>query len=68
MKIKTNLSTTELLRISKGLEKAACKKCEDTPASLANPAEESLVREVGASFSQMIDSLQEEFSSIFSGD
>lgn len=67
MKVRTNLDSTELQKIAKGLDKLAAKKSSDEAPPLANAVEMSLIKEVSSSFDSMINSLQEDLSSIFSG-
>lgn len=67
MKIRTNLDSKELQKIAKGLDSLAAQKCSDEAPALANGAEYSLVQEVVSSLDSMINSLQEDLSSIFSG-
>ena len=62
MKIRTNLSPTELLTISKGLKKAAESTEEFVPE---NKAEKMMVDKVEHIFFQAVNNLQKEFVRIF---
>lgn len=62
MKIRTNLSTIQLDKISKGIKVAA--ESQLRPYVPENNAEKELLRKVDSALDTMLDSLQESFASI----
>lgn len=62
MKVKTNLSATELNKVGQGLIKLS--KSQQNEIELENPAERELIRRVEAVFDTAVNSLQDEVSRI----
>lgn len=61
MKLKTNLTATELELVSKGLKRLAQHTNEITPE---NSAEAEISRKLDGLFDTMVNSLQDEFSRV----
>jgi len=68
MKVKTNLSSEELMLVSKGLSKLAKKQQADGRFVPNNPAEKDLLAEAGGSIDEMLDSLKSAVSDLFKGE
>lgn len=62
MKVKTNLSPTELNKVGLGLLKLA--KSQQTEIQLENPAERELIRRAESFFDLAVNNLQDEVSRI----
>lgn len=62
MKVKTNLTPTELRKVGLGLKKLADN--QENEIELENPAEKELIRRVDSLFDVAVNSLQEEVSRI----
>jgi len=62
MKVKTNLTSTELDKVGHGLIKLA--KSQQSEIELENPAERELIRRAEALFDTAVNSLQDEVSRI----
>jgi len=62
MKVKTNLSPSQLRKVGAGLQKLADK--QQNEIELENPAEKELIRQVEAVFDTAINSLQKEVARI----
>jgi hypothetical protein len=67
MKVKTNLSSEELMLVSKGLSKLASKQADGVFVP-NNPAEKDLLAEAGGSIDKMLDSLKLAVSDLFRGE
>jgi hypothetical protein len=68
MKVKTNLSSEELMLVSKGLSKLASKQQADGRFVPNNPAEKELLAEAGGSIDEMLNSLKSAVSDLFRGE
>jgi hypothetical protein len=68
MKVKTNLSSEELMLVSKGLNHLAKQQQVDGRFVPNNPAEKALLAEAGGSIDEMLDSLKSEVSELFKGE
>lgn len=62
MKVKTNLTPTELNKVGMGLLKLA--KSQQTEIQLENPAERELIRRTESIFDLAVNNLQDEVSRI----
>lgn len=63
MKVRTNLTPSELEKVSKGLKKLA-EKQQLNEIELENPAEKELMRRVDALFDTAVNNLQAEVARI----
>lgn len=63
MKVKTNLTPSELLKVSTGLQKLAAKQ-QRKEIQPENPAEREMIRRVDAVFDTAVNSLQSEIARI----
>ena len=68
MKVKTNLTSDELMRVSKGLSKLATRQQEDGRFVASNPAESELLAEASDALDEMLDCLKTEISDLFKGE
>lgn len=63
MRVRTNLTASELEKVSKGLKKLA-EKQQLNEIELENPAEKELMRRVDALFDTAVNNLQDEVARI----
>lgn len=63
MRVRTNLTASELEKVSKGLQKLANQQ-HVNEIELENPAEKEIIRQVEAVFDVAVNSLQDEIARI----
>ena len=65
MKIKTNLTSAELVLVSKGLNSLAANEQKDGKFVPANKAESILLSQAGAALDEMLENLNTEIKELF---